>query len=996
MIKILKASAGSGKTYNLALEYIGLILGSDKPDAYRHVLAVTFTNKATDEMKRRIIKELATIAKAPEESPYKDKLPQRTGLSLPQLQKKAQEQLSAILHDYSAFAVSTIDRFFQQTLRAFSHEIGQFSSYQVQLDREELVAETVDMVLDGLSEQDRTLLDWLTEGVKDGLEQNGVLSLDKSLTEVAKSLSTLPQDQNFPREKLDSIRKCCREITESFPRRVADAAKAVIDTMAAEGVTPEQTNGRFMVKLLEFTDPKEYDKEKPTPAFVNKAQDPDKWFAKANANLKDKLEGVLEPKLQAFLECFGQPYKEYITAKAIAGQLYGLGMAQELRNAFQRVQKEKNVISLDDSNIILKNIIDGSDAPFIYEKLGVRYEDFLLDEFQDTADIQWENISPLLHNSEAGGNSSLVVGDVKQSIYRWRGSDWKLLGSRLENEFQSVDVKALDGNHRTCREIVNFNNTFFTFAAVQLGLESIYADVTQTVEFKDPAPGHVEVKFVDDQMEEIQATVMDIHEKGGLWSDMAILVRFNKDGSAIASALVENGIPVVSDDSLYVKSSVTVRRLVSQLSLMDTPADEISPTVAGFMAGSMEMSIPDHYHSLIDLAESLLRDIRAYDPLRFNSEVPYIQSFMDYLQDWVSSGGNNLSAFLKSWKDADPKIASPQTGDSVRIMTVHKAKGLEFPYVIVPYADKITLYKASPLWASPNVEGSALEGKADGMYHVKLESKLADSLFGEEYLEEVHRQSIDNLNVFYVALTRAKYGLKIISAKPPKKLTDALAKGTEPEWGSMGQLLYGFLRTEDYACGQFYPPERLKREKDESETLQAGYESFPADSGNRLRFSPEAADYFGDDGSFGIASSRRIRGNVLHAIMAGIKQAGDLEKAVDAAVSSGDLPAGDRDATLEFLKERLNSVQDLGWFAPEAKVLMECPIIAPDGEEYRPDRVVMHPDGRVTVVDYKFGEQKEGYRRQVLRYENLYRKMGYEKVDGYLWYLDDNLRIFVS
>jgi len=995
MIKILKASAGSGKTYNLALEYIGLILKSDKPDAYRHVLAVTFTNKATDEMKRRIIKELATIAKEPELSNYKDVLPAMTGLNLADLQKKAQVQLSAILHDYSAFAVSTIDRFFQQTLRAFSHEIGQFSSYQVQLDREELVTESVDMVLDSLSEQDRTLLDWLTKGVKDGLEQNGVLSLDSSLTEVAKSLSTLPQDQSFPREKLDSIRKCCREIEESFPKMVADAAKAVLDVMAAQGVDPVQTNGKFLAKILDFTDPASYDRQKPTPAFITKAQDPEKWFAKANANLKDKLEGVLEPKLQAFLDCFGQPYKEFITAKAISGQLYGLGVAQELRSAFAQIQKEKNVISIDDSNVILKNIIDGSDAPFIYEKLGVRYEDFLLDEFQDTADIQWENISPLLHNSEAGGHSSLVVGDVKQSIYRWRGSDWKLLGSRLEDEFRSVDVKVLDGNFRTCREIVNFNNSFFSFAAAQLGLEGLYADVTQAVKFADPAPGQVKVSFVDNQMDEILATVKDIREKGGLWSDIAILVRFNKDGSAIAAALVENGIPVVSDDSLFVKSSVTVRRLVSQLSLMDTPAEEINPTVAGFMAGSMEMSIPDHYHSLVDLAEALLRDIRAYDPVRFDSEVPYIQSFMDFLQDWVQSGGNNLSAFLKSWKDADPKIASPQTGDSVRIMTVHKAKGLEFPYVIVPYADKITLYKASSQWASPKVEGSALQGKADGMYHVKLESTLADSLFGEEYHQEVHRQAIDNLNVFYVALTRAKYGLKIISAKPPKKLTDSLAKGT-PEWGSMGQLLYGFLRTDEYACGQFYQPSQLKREKEDSETLLAGYESFPADSGNRLRFSPEAADYFGEDGSFGIASSRRIRGNVLHTIMAGIKQVGDLDKAVDAAVSSGDLPAGERDATLEFLRERINSVQELGWFSPQAKVLTECPVIAPDGEEYRPDRVVMHTDGRVTVVDYKFGEQKEGYRRQVWRYVNLYRKMGYEKVEGYLWYLDDNLRIFVA
>ena len=452
----------------------------------------------------------------------------------------------------------------------------------------------------------------------------------------------------------------------------------------------------------------------PTASFLSKARDPELWFSAAKRQLLTQLGGALDAPLNAFLDSFGTPFKAYNTARTIQGQLYSLGVAGELREAFAAIQKEKNLLSLDDSNTILKGIIDGTDAPFIYEKLGVRFDHFLLDEFQDTADIQWDNFRPLLSNSIASGNDSLVVGDVKQSIYRWRGSDWNLLDSRLQQEFRQSLVKPLDENYRTCGTIVRFNNDFFRHAARELDrlldtdvIGSLYGDVEQKVKFRDPAPGSVEVCYTEDQMGEILHTLEEVKSRGGKWADVAILVRGNAEGAAIAAELLRNKIPVVSDDSLFVKTSVTVRRLVSQLSLVEAPPQEDAPHVAGFLARSLQVRIPDSYHSLTDLSEALLRDIREADPKRFEAEIPYIQSFMDYLQDWVATGGNNLDSFLRAWEEADPKIASPQRGNSVRVMTVHKSKGLEFPFVIVPYAEKVTLFKGSSYWCRPKLEGGA-------------------------------------------------------------------------------------------------------------------------------------------------------------------------------------------------------------------------------------------------------------------------------------------------
>ncbi|MBQ9194014.1 MAG: UvrD-helicase domain-containing protein [Bacteroidales bacterium] len=1014
MIQILKASAGSGKTYNLAREYIRLLLAKKVPQAYRHILAVTFTNKATDEMKQRILKELHVLATTPEKSPYYPDFVPSLFPSAEELRSRAQGQLGGILHDYSAFAVSTIDKFFQQTLRAFSREIGQFASYQVELDKASLVEESVDRILDGLTEEDRGLLDWLTDNVKAGLEKGDRFNLEPPLKEMAVNLKSgdheeavrrfgIDEGKAYSKEHLTAVRKGCDALAQDYLKDVEAAAEAVLEVFRKHQVDPAESNRGFLKQLYGYQELGARDTvAPPTAAFLRNAADSSKWFAKSKDKYRVELEGSLEGPLEAFCALFGDRYREYRTALLIRSQVYGLGIAGELRKAFAEVQREKNVISIDDSNTILKDIIDGSDAPFVYEKLGVRFEDFLLDEFQDTSSVQWENFRPLLANSEAGGFDNLVVGDVKQSIYRWRGSDWNLLDSGLQRDFglPGDAGRVLGGNYRTCRAIVEFNNRFFAYAAEQLDgllggddIRRIYADVAQEVCFSDPAEGSVDVQFCDDRDAEMAAildTVREVQAAGGRYGDIAILVRGNAEGSEIASRLVSEGIPVVSDDSLFVKSSVTVRRLVSQLALVDSPDSSDHASVAGFLARSLDLRIPDHYHSLTDLAETLLRGLRDATPETFEAEIPYVQSFMDWLLDWTASRGNDLAAFLRDWDAADPKIASPDSSASVRVMTVHKSKGLEFPYVIFPFAEKVTLFKPSSYWCRPDVDGKPLGEVADGVYHVELSGSSEETLFADDYRRERRLQAIDNINVFYVALTRAKYGLKVIAKCPPQKVLDAVRSGSEADWKNLSQILYGFVGELDFHAGTMYGFGSMQRKAGPAKPLSVGYPSFGAGERGRLKFSRDAADYFGPDGLVGPDASNRLRGLVLHDILSSVVLPEDLPSAVDRAVASGELPRADRDHTLAFLSEEIASVAARGWFAPELRVLNEAPVLTPDGAELRPDRVVLTPDGSAAVIDYKFGQPEKKYLDQVRTYVELYRSMGYAPVTGTLWYIREN------
>ena len=1058
-LEIMKASAGSGKTYSLARKYISLLLENQDRYAYRHILAVTFTNKATDEMKGRILKELHVLASDPKSSDYLDYFVPKRIPSEAELQKKARTVLSDMLHDYSAFAVSTIDRFFQHTLKAFSREIGQFSSYQVELDKESLVAESVDRVLDSLTEDNAGLLSWLTDNVVEQIEQGGRYSMDANLLSMAKRLKSVQRQDalaenhiseinDYPKQKLLQIRTECRNIIESFRDKVKESASRILDLTTSEGVYPEDYNRGFLKALRPYSTLEKNEKIEPLkPTFVAKALDPDQWFSKAKSGKFLPLVGrLLESPLEDFCALFDKEFKVYNTAVILDNQLYGLGVAGELNRAFNEIMKEKNVLCIDDSNTILRDIIDGSDAPFVYEKLGVRYEHFLLDEFQDTSSVQWSNFSPLLTESDSNNRDNLIVGDVKQSIYRWRGSDWKLLDETIPEQFQGHQQNVLDTNYRSLANVVNFNNCYFSAAAAVLdGMESengydssdiqnpkgplgkIYADVKQKVGRKEDSKGTVKLTFCE-KNNEIQCVLDSVREAvaaGARLSEIAVLVRSNVIGENVATFLIDNGIPVVTDDSLKVKNAMTVRRIVSLMSYIDNPED----TVNSFLAGTLEIDIPKT--SLMDMAEAIFRNLKDNDGQGlWKGEALHIQSFFDCLQDYVAVNGNNLRGFLKHWEEKNPSISSPSSGESVRVMTIHKSKGLAFTYVIIPYLENINLYKADSHWCAPKLKGTPLEGVAEGVYDVTLSKLSEHSLFAEDYAKENFLQKVDNINTIYVAMTRAALGMHLISCRPSAKCVKAIEDGDLKQFTDFSQILYWFASA---SCSgdipgnhELLPPFEIRRSVDEDGVelfvvgemvdfeglrkeeksnakpfdITCGDElpSIPLNPASddehldvrergRMKFSGDSLDFFAEDGQVGIAASNRIKGVVLHDILSRMKTAEDLKSAVRVSVLSGDITLAEADEIENMLAERIAQVEDRGWF-PEsgARILNETSLIDSNGLSCRPDRVVIKDD-KVMIIDYKFGEHDSGYEDQLRKYYDIWSKMGYENISAWIWYV---------
>ena len=1039
MIQIMKASAGSGKTYSLARKYISLLLENKDRYAYRHILAVTFTNKATDEMKSRILKELYIMASDPSSSGYLDWFVPSVFPSAADMQKKAEAVLRDILHDYSAFAVSTIDRFFQQTLKAFSREIGHFASYQVELDKESLVAESVDRILDSLTEADGSLLTWLTDNVLEQIEQGGRYSMDANLLEMAKRLKSsqrqevlesagIDGDEDYSKDRLLEIRKRCREIIMVFRKEAKDRADKALAVLTDAGVNPTESRNKFMNELYVYSELAENDRvPRPKDTFFKNASDSDLWFAKTKAKtLMPKVYPFLEAPLDDFCDLFGKDFDVYNTACILDSQLYGLGVAGELSRTFNELMKEKNVLCIDDSNTILRDIIDGSDAPFVYEKIGVRYDHYLLDEFQDTARVQWQNFSPLLKESESKGGDNLIVGDVKQSIYRWRGSDWKLLQESIPDEFPGHTQTVLDTNYRSLSNIIGFNNAFFKAAASVLDamagydgpgpMSEIYFDVRQNVSKADKDPGNVSFTFCpkEQELDKVLEAVMQAREAGARLSEIAVLVRSNNTGEAVAKYLIDNGIAVVTDDSLKVKGSVTVRRLVSLMSLADNPQD----TVNGYLAQSLEVQIPRSCSSLVDMAESLFRSLKAGDTEEvWKGEILHIQSFMDTLQDYVNSNGNSLRGFLKFWEGEDPSISSPSSGESVRIMTIHKSKGLAFPYVIIPFVENILLYKADRHWCMPDLDGTSLEGLAEGVYDVSLGSDSANTLFAEDYRKENFLQQVDNMNILYVAMTRPALGMHLISALPPAKCIQAVEAGQMPQFKNFSQILYWFLSSDNdmhpirtdneesfrFDVGNIVDFSKFRKSEEDGVRdfeMSPGneYPSIPLNIGEgdpeadvrergRLKYSADSIDFFSEDGEAGISASNRIKGVVLHEILSRMIVADDLEKSARQALDSGDISADEYETTISLLRERLEEIRSRGWFeCAMIEVMNESTLIDTDGQMYRPDRVLVK-DGKITVIDYKFGEHYRKYERQLQKYADIWKRMGYQDVSAFLWYV---------
>ena len=932
MINIFKASAGSGKTHTLSKTYLDLLLKADSKTAYRNILAVTFTNKATEEMKERILRDLAEEGKT---------------------NPRAREILINLLHDYGSFSVSTIDKFFQQALRAFSRELGSSGNYQIELDKASLTKEAMDRVLDDLTEKDKDLLGWFTKQLETALDNGESFHLESSLYEMAEEFGDVNEKFTYDKKKLTELKARCKEIVDTFHKDVYENALCIDTT----------TWGKTAAKGL---------------AQYAGAQTKYKDSVKAaNATTLAKLaETAGCEAMYALMNPQGRRWKEYRTARMVEKVIFTLGLAEEFYSKLAIIEEEKGVISLDESTSLLRDIIDGSDAPFIYEKLGVRFNHFLLDEFQDTSVVQWENFKPLLANSVSEGYSNIIVGDVKQSIYRWRNSDWNLLDKEIEENFKGkVEVITLKENWRSTQSIVDFNNEFFTFAADNLGLSTIYADVKQEVKVEDSQEGCVTVDFCEDELEMIDGYIEQAVAAGAKMSDMAILLRTNGEGKKVAEYLLSKGYSVISDDSLDLKSSLIIRKIVSYLHSLCNNSDSLNT----YLSESLEIDSEREYHSLLDLVDGVIKDLSETHPDEIKGQTLFIQSFMDDILEWTSIHGNDLRQYLKHWEESKIAISSPNDPNAIRITTVHKSKGLAFPIVIFPFAEKVGLFKEDTLWC--HLDSDAEMGESfNSIFPVVLGKSSGDSFFSESLKNEMEMQRIDNLNIFYVCLTRARKEMHIIAKNPPKSLIDGKSSPND-----LSQLLYLYCEQNGYTFGSPYRwNEASKKEDSEIEEFDAEYETYgmnPEACSRRFVASSDAWDYFSDEG---IGQSKRLRGIEQHALLSRIRTSDDAPEVLRSIEPQ----------TRELLLERISAHSE--WFSPELKTLNEVAIIDSFGNTNRPDRVLVDEEGRVTVIDFKFGEEDEKYSGQVRRYMRLFREMGYGEVSGYIWYVPIDKIIQVS
>ena len=1007
MIEVLKASAGAGKTHRLTGEYIELLFS--KSYAFKNILAVTFTNKATDEMKQRILEELHILSQPGVKSDYLERIMDFTGKDEMQVRAQAKEILVSILHDYTSFRVSTIDKFFQLVMRSFARELGKMATYNVELDQYSVLVRAVDKMFAQLDDpKNQKLLEWLIdyslEAVDKGSSWNvkgEILNLGSQIFSEEFKLAKEKCSRSFEEISIDEVsrmKNALKEQADGFEKELAELAREGLKCMADAGMDPSGFKGGSRSPLFYFEKvvPK---KGKPVvvvpnATFIALYDDISKWYTgkKCPAEI-EAVYPALNEIIGKIAYLFENGYKGYATAQVLLSNVNVLGILNDIYVKVLEYCKEKNIILLSESTELLGKIIDGSDTPFVYEKIGAKLENYMLDEFQDTSSLQWRNFFPLLANSVSEGHKNLIVGDVKQSIYRWRGSDWEILKGGIYKQFRTEEIvgDTLKFNYRSTRNIVEFNNAFFGYCAGNVqelvdkdgtDISAVYSDLEQKIpEDKAVKDGYVELDFIDAEngdfyeksLELLPQKVAMLLDGGYSQKDIAVLVRTGREGNLVAEKLLEGGYDVISSDSLYVASSTAVQKVVNILREADNP-DSDALRIMRMFQNIPQVEQISHY-SLYQLCETIIRESLLEEEKK---ELAYLQAFLDLVLEFTNSKGTNISQFIKWWDESGVKctVSAPEDMNAIRVMTIHKSKGLGFNVVIVPFLKENIDHKPllSPmLWC-----------RCDGMpMPVRYGKGLLETHFEEEYCKEKVATCIDALNTVYVAFTRAKKEMLIFAPEPKMRKTGDYAKE------NVSDILYAYckdvigLSPENTVVIGESGSEKKKEKSDGKLKLEGVFNSALQES--RIRTSAKSGSLQGGE-------TIREHGIAMHYVFSLVKYAADVNAAVARACREG-VATCPQNELMELVGKKIASVKDHGWFDDRWEVFNECSILTENGEEKRPDRVLVCGTDAI-VIDYKFGAfsqddtaQLGQYKRQVSRYKELLTRMGYTNVMGYLWYL---------
>ena len=1065
---VYKASAGSGKTFTLAVEYIKhLILN---PRAYRQILAVTFTNKATAEMKERILQQLYGIwVSDPASEPYLNRIRedlQWKNLSEDDIRLAAGTALQYMLHDYSRFRVETIDSFFQSVMRNLARELELSPNLNIELNNTEVLSDAVDSLIEKLTPSSPVLawlLDYINERIADDKRWNvsneikrfGWNIFDESYIEQGEGLRQQLKAPNT----IKLYRNELREMETEALEQMKGFYDQFIGELEAYALTPEDLKGgargigSYFRKLR---DGRLSDKDTVNATLKNSLDDAKNWATKTSAQ-KNEIIRLAETSLLPLLqdaETFRPRNNKIVNSCRLSLQhLNKLQLLAHIDEEVRELNREHNRFLLSDTNALLHNLVRDGDSSFVFEKIGANIRNVMIDEFQDTSRMQWDNFKILLLEGLSQGADSLIVGDVKQSIYRWRNGDWGILnalGTKDASFPFPVRVETLKTNRRSETNVIRFNNNLFTAAVEYLNmlhlkelqedchpLQRAYADVAQESP-RTEAKGYIKATFLepDEEHDYTELTILSLGEEvqrlleaGVKLNDITILVRKNKNIPPIADYFDKTlHLSVVSDEAFRLDASQAICMLIDALRYLSNPEDKVACASLmmnyesgikkqggdwdSLLTAKPEEALPEAFVTgmetlrLMPLYELLEELFSLFKMKRIEEQDAYLFSFFDAVTEYLQNNSSDLDAFIRYWNETlcNKTIPSGEM-DGIRILSIHKSKGLEFHTVLIPFCDwKLENETNNQLiWCSPTeAPFSTLD-----IVPVNYSSTMAESVYRQNYLDERLQLWVDNLNLLYVAFTRAGKNLIFWCKKGQKgtmsellanALPQVAAREGDENWDEEEPYESGELCPSKYTETDVHLPEARKvsanRLAQKPDKLPVHMESMRHDI--EFRQSNRSADFI--QGVDEEESDNRFinRGRLLHTLFSAIETEEDIDNAIDQLVFEGIIGKPETEESIRELTHHafsLPQVQD--WYSGNWHLFNECDIIWQERGELhtrRPDRVMMRGN-EIVVIDFKFGKQNKKYNKQVQGYMQLLTRMGYlkENIKGYLWYVEEDL-----
>lgn len=1065
---VYKASAGSGKTFTLAVEYIKhLILN---PRAYRQILAVTFTNKATAEMKERILQQLYGIwVSDPASEPYLNRIRedlQWKNLSEDDIRLAAGTALQYMLHDYSRFRVETIDSFFQSVMRNLARELELSPNLNIELNNTEVLSDAVDSLIEKLTPSSPVLawlLDYINERIADDKRWNvsneikrfGWNIFDEGYIEQGEGLRQQLKDPNT----IKLYRNELREMETEALEQMKGFYDQFIGELEAHALTPEDLKGgargigSYFRKLR---DGRLSDKDTVNATLKNSLDDAKNWATKTSAQ-KNEIIRLAETSLLPLLqdaETFRPRNNKIVNSCRLSLQhLNKLQLLAHIDEEVRELNREHNRFLLSDTNALLHNLVRDGDSSFVFEKIGANIRNVMIDEFQDTSRMQWDNFKILLLEGLSQGADSLIVGDVKQSIYRWRNGDWGILnalGTKDASFPFPVRVETLKTNRRSETNVIRFNNNLFTAAVEYLNmlhlkelqedchpLQRAYADVAQESP-RTEAKGYIKATFLepDEEHDYTELTILSLGEEvqrlleaGVKLNDITILVRKNKNIPPIADYFDKTmHLSVVSDEAFRLDASQAICMLIDALRYLSNPEDKVACASLmmnyesgikkqggdwdSLLTAKPEEALPEAFVTgmetlrLMPLYELLEELFSLFEMKRIEEQDAYLFSFFDAVTEYLQNNSSDLDAFIRYWNETlcNKTIPSGEM-DGIRILSIHKSKGLEFHTVLIPYCDwKLENETNNQLiWCSPTeAPFSTLD-----IVPVNYSSTMAESVYRQNYLDERLQLWVDNLNLLYVAFTRAGKNLIFWCKKGQKgtmsellanALPQVAAREGDENWDEKEPYENGELCPSKYTGTDEHLPDPPKtsanRLAQKPDKLPVHMESMRHDI--EFRQSNRSADFI--QGVDEEESDNRFinRGRLLHTLFSAIETEKDIDNAIDQLVFEGIIGKPETEKSIRELTHHafsLLQVQD--WYSGNWHLFNECDIIWQERGELhtrRPDRVMVRGN-EIVVIDFKFGKQNKKYNKQVQGYMQLLTRMGYlkENIKGYLWYVEEDL-----